>query len=437
MCISSFIAQSPEEIARKYSIRTLPKQYFSVTDNKGHLLNDSNQVYALSFALKNRGYWDPGYETCSNNLARKEIYSCHNVMFLRDSFYFRLDYSKFKELREWYPLGTTANIMENVFRNATHLRCASIRAYDKFPQSLCNLKELEYLEVNQFIVTNIVGDCVKELPALKYIKVSRPDSSLVQAIFSNPSLEVIEIHDAPYVDIPPSVAQLTHLKQLSLINCGDISIPSELYASDSLLMLQIEGASSVRFPENQSGFRSLKAISIEQSTQTPHFPMFSPENQLEVLDYHFYKEIDSVNMHLSNLHHLKRCHLWPDDLLKNRFYGTHLPIGIENLVELEELYLNFDNRDQLPSEIIQLKNLRRLYIVRIKNGLDLQLLDNLPSLKELGLASMYLEEDSPIHQDLSTMKLKYNVIEYTPFEITCFDYYPALIRDRIVLPLRY
>lgn len=432
-------AQNLKEIASQYSIRTLPNRYFGKTDGKGHLLSDTSEVIGLRF------YGEKKFSVTNDDIIvgnratgvwRSEMRHCNNLLYIEDSTgEFQVDLSHFKELRELYVDHLSNKQLEQLFTTATHLRCLRAYTFSAYPESFCNMRELEYLEEHPDYIDNKLGPCIKELPSLKYIKVSKADSTLVADIFSIPSLEVIEIHSSPNVIIPASVANLKHLKQISLVKCTNVVIPEELYDLDSLELLQIENASDLSFPENKTGFKSLKAISLTTSVIN-HFPAFSDDNQLVYLNYDFGGDI-TVNYHLSNLKSLKRCRLNPSNYLLLTS-DVKFPEGLENLTELEELHLDLDDKTFSPSKFTRLTKLHALNLFgTIVTVSDIKNLGKLPSLKYIYFQSNPITIDKIVAEMKKQELLFFTEEMYESLPTSCFSYYPTLIRDRIRLTLTY
>ncbi len=428
-----------DEISNTHSIKNLPSDYFGVLNKDGYLLNNPESVIALSLTgtYKSDGYVEiPGFLGIqnTNGIWNSELYRCKDLCFFEYSVTKvmspDLDFSRFPELREVYLSYIFPKQLNQLFHKNSKLRCLNAPTFVGYPVEFCELKHLEFLEVDAERLRKLPEDCLKNMQSLKYIKIYSPTEEEVKKIFCIPSLEVLEVVNGKSIQIPESVSEMKHLKQLSFQNVEEVIVSNGLYDLDSLEILSFDGG-YVEFPEEHEGFSALKVIRIDGSSVNT-FPRFGKNNNLKVLDYFFTGSYKDYSFDFSNLTQLERCRIESTDMMRNiGDDGILFPIGIENLSNLQELHLVVKSTEEIPEDFARLENLRILNLNYTITPKDIKFLSQLKQLEYIGFDLMrYPKMRKKVVKKMKNYDLKPITIELSDFQLDYFDYYPKLIRYR-------
>ncbi|KAG8633479.1 hypothetical protein MANES_18G107900v8 [Manihot esculenta] len=280
------------------------------------------------------------------------------------------------------------------------------------PSSIQKLNKLEYLNLESCknlscLPSTIASTLVKtfNLVGCSNLKKFPEIAGNVEELFlNNTGLEVV----------PSSIGCLTKLVSLYLTSCKKLrSLPSDICKLKCLRMLNLCGCSNLdSFPEIWEPMEGLKYLYLANCRKLSCLPnsIGNLKNLTELdLKGTMIKELPSSIEHLTGLDQLdlqkcKNVGSLPDGIcnlksLRNlNLYGSpnldKLPENLCNLESLEELDISGSAIKQLPSSIIQLKNLAKL-LFRVQDSAGLlqipTALDRLSSLNMLVLSGNNFE----------------------------------------------
>lgn len=280
------------------------------------------------------------------------------------------------------------------------------------PSSIQKLNKLEYLNLESCknlscLPSTIASTLVKtfNLVGCSNLKKFPEIAGNVEELFlNNTGLEVV----------PSSIGCLTKLVSLYLTSCKKLrSLPSDICKLKCLRMLNLCGCSNLEsFPEIWEPMEGLKYLYLANCRKLSCLPnsIGNLKNLTELdLKGTMIKELPSSIEHLTGLDQLdlqkcKNVGSLPDGIcnlksLRNlNLYGSpnldKLPENLCNLESLEELDISGSAIKQLPSSIIQLKNLAKL-LFRVQDSAGLlqipTALDRLSSLNMLVLSGNNFE----------------------------------------------
>ena len=179
---------------------------------------------------------------------------------------------------------------------------------DKLPSSLCELKNLEELDIsdsNRLTNLHRIGKLL--------------------------NLKNLEITNACIVELPAEIANLTNLETLSIRSSFLKKLPAELFSLSNLKRLDLN---SNLLPSLNGGIQNL--------------------NNLEYINISG-NAIRQLPSEIGKLAKLK-------ELYANRCYLTEIPEEIGNLKNLEILSTTFNFLHTLPASLDNMANLKHLYI---------------------------------------------------------------------------
>lgn len=185
------------------------------------------------------------------------------------------------------------------------------------------------------------------------------------------------------------ISMLVGLKELCMMNCGLDELHQDICNLTNLEHLSVRRNHLKDLPSDIVKLKNLKELHVGSMAISV-----------------------KLQMSISRLTGLKQLHMLSGKL-------TKLLPDIGNMTSLEELTLNNNDIQDLPTEFSKLKNLKKLYISHNKNVSVniIETIGKLQSLEELDMMSCNLTE---LHQDIGNLKnlwilnLSYNELKELP-----------------------
>ncbi len=216
-------------------------------------------------------------------------------------------YNENFKVKEYFYLSYSQEDLDKIMEQ-THLKSLIIEDCQKkliLPETLCNLKNLEYLHIKGL---NNLPENIGKLKKLRELHIEKTSmTQLPESIVECESLEFIVFPHNPIQSLPQNIGKLKNLK---LLDCGYTHI--------------------TELPESIADCENLHTIDAAQCEQLQKFPSnFGKLKKLVHLD-------------------IRDCNL------------TVFPIEVTQLENLEELKLTRNKISKLPPEIAKMKGLKRL-----------------------------------------------------------------------------
>ena len=169
------------------------------------------------------------------------------------------------------------------------LRYLSISGFEgKIPDSICELTDLKslFLETSKQPV-GVVPDCIGKLSKLEILKIdysnvmskgiNQPNAKFPESIWDLTNLETLIVRLISNTGGPipaDKVAKMTHLRTLSIVECGITgSIPAELFQSGKLVELSMyQNGLTGSIPSEIGNCRKLSYINLYKNQLTGSIP---------------------------------------------------------------------------------------------------------------------------------------------------------------------
>ena len=295
----------------------------------------------------------------------------------------KIDFTSFPNLREVsIEQELTSKQLKDLLITAKNLRVLEIRVDSVVPDCLCDLKNLSFLKISSS--SNLeLPDCIDKLTNLKWLGIGGLSKKLNKVVWNIPSLEYLEIKGGELSNIPASIKNMIHLKQINLGNVQPINFPKEIGFLDSLELININNIDildriTVNFPTEFNQLKELRAIHLA-NIDLKKFPDFS--NSKKLISIHFTNinnyasffdnvELEHVSepindtLDLTGLSQLKYLKL--DNVIMK--YPNGFPKGMESLASLEQFFnKNAYNITEIPEYFSKLANLRLLCLLGTTN----------------------------------------------------------------------
>lgn len=133
---------------------------------------------------------------------------------------------------------------------------------EKLPESIGELKELEYINVNLTPLKNI-PESIGNLKNLKYLYAAATSIAAVPESIGNcESLIILDLHSTKITMIPDSVTKLKNLKSLDLGYTKITSLPENIGALSQLVRLDLFGLDIRRLPQSTKNLVNLQYLNV-------------------------------------------------------------------------------------------------------------------------------------------------------------------------------
>ena len=457
--------QRKQQIYSEYSLKTIPDEYVFLRNRMAELNKSIDSILCLR--ISDTGIEGP-YETKEDsvryyrvlqqpNLGHRfdslnkgliQLNKCRELAFLSFESRYGLSINESVNFRNFPNLLEFSLIklqkisdqqLVDMFRTAKNLRGLSLPARSSIPEGFCELKNIEYLETTGEALLALKPNCLSQFSKLKYLKIHNYDSLCNKIVWNIPSLQVLIIEKGNDVIIPSSISSMQNLKHLSIQGVEKVVLPSEIGSLKSLEVLSLSKVfRPITFPESFKNLISLRCLHINDAS-LESFPVFSDGNNLEFLLLQSILGIRHYDPNVTNLIHLKRLEL--DHGIEADFIDG-FPVGLGNLKELVDLRIDdYGLNDTLPPNFSELKNLTYFKLTGESTFEVYKQVYQLPQIKVFSGILHSPEYRLSNEQKAELLKIRGKLL---PNKIgkgydyqSTLDYYPSLIKDRIVLPRSY
>lgn len=367
--LSSYNPQdSVRALKPKYSLDSV--LYISITSKIGRRYPDDSPKGGIYFYLE-------------------DLNDCKNLGFLEveknGEISPELDFSNFPELR-YLELHSSKIITEkqqyDLLNTAKKLRGLSFGSRYPLPECICELKDLEYLELINYSRSDLPS-CISDLPNLKYLQIGGVNPKSVPTIFSNENLEFLSVNGGDSLNIPESIHRLKKLRHLEISYFNTLQLPSMFEELDALELLEIGWINdTISIHKEITGLRNLKGVRF-------------------------------VNMNLKKIPEFKGCanleylYFYGIDYLKNTDLNFE---PVKNTLACIELHGKaFSEIHAVPSGLDQASNLRFMHFYGLPIKTIPRTFQNLKQLESILLYGSELDFESVlfIYDTLHKQGLKY------------------------------
>ncbi len=232
------------------------------------------------------------------------------------------DFTKLKNLKN----------LDSLILSTLFIKDESIKYLNQFPESICQLKKLNYLSLYRNNLTKL-PKCIKNLKNLEELNVELNElTSLPKEIGNLSNLKVVKLNDNDLGSLPVEFGKLTKLEQLSMLSNKISTLPDEFGNLTNLKKLDISYNLIGSIPAAIGKLSKLEDLNLS--------------------DNKIYR-IPSTITKLSNLKALNLNH--------NKI--KVIPDAIKKLKNLEDLYLVGNLITEIPEAIVELKKLTILNLI--------------------------------------------------------------------------
>jgi len=226
---------------------------------------------------------------------------------------------------------------------------------EKFPESLCKIKKLKELNLNENPISSIPS-CIKNLKSLEILKMEDANlNSFPKELTKVTSLKELYLYNNNITTIASSIEDLYKLEKLDLSYNSIKKIPSSLCELTKLKYLDLNSNDGIsKIPSCFEDFSKIKHLALGNNNITSIPSSFYTFKKLEVLDMSANK-IEKVSSNLKKLTKLKELYLNSNAL-------TKIPDVFDKIPNLEKLNLAFNQITDLPQSIGKLTKLTELYL---------------------------------------------------------------------------
>ncbi len=144
-----------------------------------------------------------------------------------------------------------------------HIHEQTIYGETDFPDAFYEMKNLEELYIDSFCLRG-PSSKILDLKRLKKVVIgeSRASAKLISWFFQLDSIEYLAIHNTPFLRLPKTLDEASHLEYLDLSGCG-VMITSDIYSPVNLRELNISGNGTPTVPYPKGKVSNIEILHAE------------------------------------------------------------------------------------------------------------------------------------------------------------------------------
>ncbi|GLJ50804.1 hypothetical protein SUGI_1082020 [Cryptomeria japonica] len=253
----------------------------------------------------------------------------------------------------------------------------------KLPDTIGNLSQLEYLELEWCPYLNKLPDTIGNLSQLQHLVLRNCYNlnSLLDIIGNLSQLQYLELTGCINLNnLPDTIGNLSQLQHLTLMQCEKLNnLPNNIGNLSQLQYLDLRGCRNLNIlPGTIGNLSQLQYLYLRVCINLKNLPdTIGSLSQLQHLDFGWCIELNNLPNTIGSLSQMKYL------CLENCINLNNLPDTIGNLSQLQCLDLaGCINVNNLPDTIGNLSQLQELYLEGWTNLNNLsRIIDNLPQLQ--------------------------------------------------------